>query len=177
MPVARRLVRSGAVSGALALGLALGACSGPAGPAGPVTTDSACPSGFLEAANEAALRQDLGVTFSVAVAADFEPQAALTAITAGCFLAFDGAIGADRAAGAFAFATETVDAALLEAALLALGYQPSEQNAWVKADPSDTSRADVVTLATPSGDGVLLDLSTIFPEVRNVVSSFRISAG
>lgn len=170
----RTIVRSGTAASALALGLALTACTGPAGTA---PTVAACPDGFLEAANAAALEQGIGVTFAPSSAVDFEPQAVLSLITATCFLGFQGDIGSDHAEGAFVFTTEPVDADALGAAVEGLGYQESDTNSWFKAESVNATEADVLTLSTPSSDGLLLDLAEIYPEAKHVIASFHVTAG
>jgi len=173
MAASRPLVRSAAAAGVLAFGLALAACSGPASTS-PIV--GACPTGFVDAANASAAEQDLGVTFVESSAASFAPQEVLAAVTATCFLGFEGDIGANHAKGTFVFATETVDAAVLGATALALGYQESDTNAWYRAESENATEADVLTLSTPSGNGILLDLAEVYPEVQHVVASFRVNA-
>jgi len=174
MVAPRTLIRRAAVAGAIAVGLPLAACSGPAA-VSPIV--GACPDGFADAANAAAVEQGIGVSFEEISPANFEPQAVLSLVTATCFLGFDGEIGANRAEGAFVFATKAIESAAFGAAALALGYEESEANSWYRAESENATEADVLTLSTPSSNGILLDLSELYPEVQHVVASFRVTAG
>jgi len=174
MSLSHRVLRAAGAAAAIALGASLAACSGPA-PTSPIV--GACPDGFVEAANASSIEQGIGVTFAEAGPSDFAPKELLSLITATCFLGFEGEIGADRATGTFAFATAPIESAAFGAAALALGYQESDANAWFRAESPQASEADVLTLATPSGNGLLLNLAEIYPEVQHVISSFRVTAG
>jgi len=167
MLVTARLARRTAAPLAIGLAIGLAGCA-PSGPAA-----DACPPGFVAAANESATEQGLGVSFTQAGPEAFEPSELLTLVSATCFLAFDGQLGADQASGTFAFATTAIDPAAFAAAAFALGYQESGPTSWVRADGS--SPVQIITVSTPSGGGVLLDLAEAYPETQNVVASFRVA--
>ncbi|OJX63339.1 MAG: hypothetical protein BGO95_00300 [Micrococcales bacterium 73-13] len=171
MPIVATRLRLGAVAiAAIALGASLTACSGPAGGAG-----SACPAGFIDATNAQVKQSGVDVTFAPASVADFQPSELQSFLASACVVAFSGNIQQGAAAGQFAFLTSEPDEAALGKAIEQLGFTGSG-GTWTK--PSSDTEVDVIAANTPSNDGTaLVDLATVFPEAKYVVSSFHFKAG